>query len=336
MTREGTGKTFAFGIPLFESIDAKSDKLQAVVLAPTRELAMQINEEFVKLAKLYRGIKTVVVYGGLPINRQIFALKKRPQIVVGTPGRVLDHLGRHTLKVANVKSVVLDEADKMLDMGFFKDVTSILDKMPKEKQLCLFSATITREVMDIMWLYQRDALEITVNPVEESQPLITQYSICVPRGGKMRVLMQILGNDPERVIIFCNTKRMTERLRNDLKRKGFDADMLSSDVNQSMRTRIMQQFKNHSLKILVATDVASRGIDVSDVSMVINYDIPEDNTYYLHRIGRTGRARKEGISFVFYDMREYGRLRDIIKYTKSDITPLELGADGLLKDVPTN
>jgi len=227
---------------------------------------------------------------------------------------------------------VLDEADKMLDMGFFKDVTKILDKLPKEKQLCLFSATITREVMDIMWLYQRDAIEITVAPTEGNEPKITQYSIYMQRQEKMSALFRILDTYKyDSVIVFCNTKRMTERACRELRQKGYDAEALSSDVNQRTRMKIMDSFKAHTLRILVATDVAARGIDVSDVEAVINYDMPDDNTYYLHRIGRTGRARKEGVSYVFYDATEYGRLKDIIKYTHSDIIPMRFNAEGKLE-----
>lgn len=328
----GTGKTFAFGIPIVEGIDRESDKVQAMILAPTRELATQINTELRKLTAFTEGVRTAVVYGGQPIEKQIAALKKKPQIVVGTPGRILDHFGRHTIKTDAVRCAVLDEADKMLDMGFFKDVTKILDKLPKEKQLCLFSATITREVMDIMWLYQRDAVEITVAPTEGNEPKITQYSIFLQRQEKMGALFRILNAYKyDSVIVFCNTKRMTERACRELKQKGYDAEALSSDVNQGMRTKIMDSFKAHTLKILVATDVAARGIDVSNVDAVINYDMPDDNTYYLHRIGRTGRAGKEGVSYVFYDATEYGRLKDIIKYTHSDILPMRFNAEGKLE-----
>jgi ATP-dependent RNA helicase DeaD len=328
----GTGKTFAFGIPIVEGIDRESDRVQVMILAPTRELATQINTELRKLTAFTEGVRTAVVYGGQPIEKQIAALKKRPQIVVGTPGRILDHMGRHTIKTDAVRCAVLDEADKMLDMGFFKDVTKILDKLPKEKQLCLFSATITREVMDIMWLYQRDAIEITVAPTEGNEPKIKQYSIFMQRQEKMRALFRILDTYKyDSVIVFCNTKRMTERACRELRQKGYDAEALSSDVNQRTRMKIMDSFKAHTLRILVATDVAARGIDVSDVEAVINYDMPDDNTYYLHRIGRTGRARKEGVSYVFYDATEYGRLKDIIKYTHSDIIPMRFNAEGKLE-----
>ncbi len=326
----GTGKTFAFGIPIIEKIDRDLPEMQALILAPTRELAVQINTELCRLTAFASGIRTAVLYGGQPIGAQITLLKKRPQIVVATPGRLLDHMGRHTIKPQKVKIAVLDEADKMLDMGFFKDVSKILDKLPKDKQLAMFSATITREVMDIMWLYQRDAAEITVERAEENAPKIKQYAIRLSSGEKIPALVRLLDMfDYRRVIVFCNTKRMTERLVKDLRSRGYDADGLSSDVNQSIRMKIMDRFKKHKLRILVATDVAARGIDVEDVDAVFNYDVPQDNAYYIHRIGRTGRAKREGEAFMFYDIAEFGRLKDIIRYTHSDIRPVKLSEDGL-------
>ena len=305
--------------------------MQALILAPTRELAVQINTELCRLTAFASGIRTAVLYGGQPIGAQITLLKKRPQIVVATPGRLLDHMGRHTIKPQKVRIAVLDEADKMLDMGFFKDVSKILDKLPKDKQLAMFSATITREVMDIMWLYQRDAAEITVERAEENAPKIKQYAIRLSSGEKIPALVRLLDLfDYRRVIIFCNTKRMTERLVKDLRSRGYDADGLSSDVSQSIRMKIMERFKKHKLRILVATDVAARGIDVDDVDAVFNYDVPQDNAYYIHRIGRTGRAKREGEAFMFYDIAEFGRLKDIIRYTHSDIRPVKLSEDGLV------
>ncbi|MBE6937322.1 MAG: DEAD/DEAH box helicase [Ruminococcaceae bacterium] len=328
----GTGKTFAFGIPLIDSVDVSLNETQAVVLAPTRELAVQINTELSKLGKYVEGLRTAVVYGGQPISKQFKALKPAPHIIVGTPGRFMDHMGRKTIRTGRVRIAVLDEADEMLDMGFFKDVCKIMDRMPKEKQLCLFSATITREVMDLMWLYQRDAEEIEVKPVEESRPKITQYSLYMRREEKPAALKLLLKtNQYDSAIVFCNTRGMTARLCAELKRVGFSAEALSSDVNQQQRSRIMDAFKAHEFKILVATDVAARGIDVNDVEAVFNFDIPDDNPYYLHRIGRTGRARKEGVSFVFYDATESARLKDIIRCCKVEINPVKLLPDGTLE-----
>ena len=283
------------------------------------------------------GLRVAVVYGGQPISKQFKALKPAPHIIVGTPGRLLDHMGRKSVKTGDVRVAVLDEADEMLDMGFFKDVCKILDRMPESKQLCLFSATITREVMDLMWLYQRDAEEIEVKPVEDSKPKITQYSLYMRREEKPAALKTLLkANEYERVIVFCNTRGMVARLCAELKRVGFDAEALSSDINQQQRSRIMDAFKAHEFKILVATDVAARGIDVNDVEAVFNFDIPDDNPYYLHRIGRTGRAKKEGVSYVFYDATESARLKDIIRCCKVEINPVKLNADGTLEPDPNS
>lgn len=326
----GTGKTFAFGIPIIEQIDPEKAELQALILAPTRELAAQIHAELCRLTAYTSDIRIAVLYGGQPIGAQITLLKKRPQIVVATPGRLLDHMSRRTVKPHSVRIAVLDEADEMLDMGFFKDVSNILDKLPKDKQLAMFSATITREVMDIMWLYQRDAVEITVERAKDNEPKIKQYALRLARSEKTPMLFRLLNRfDYKRVMIFCNTKRMTERLVGDLRRQGFDADGLSSDISQSIRTKIMERFKKHQLRILVATDVAARGIDVDDVDAVFNYDVPQDNAYYIHRIGRTGRAGRQGEAFIFYDVVEFGRLKEIIRYTHSDIHPAQLTEDGL-------
>ncbi len=328
----GTGKTFAFGIPLIDRMDVSLNETQGVVLAPTRELAVQIRTEIEKLGKYVEGLRTAVVYGGQPIAKQFKALKPAPHIIVATPGRFLDHLGRKTINTSRVRVAVLDEADEMLDMGFFKDVCKILDRMPSDKQLCLFSATITREVMDLMWLYQRDAEEIEVKPLEESKPKITQYSLYMRREEKPAALKLLLKtNKYDSAIVFCNTRGMTARLCAELRRVGFNAEALSSDVNQQQRSRIMDAFKAHDFEILVATDVAARGIDVNDVEAVFNFDIPEDNPYYLHRIGRTGRAKKEGVSFVFYDASEYARLKDIIRCCKVEINPVKLLPDGNLE-----
>lgn len=326
----GTGKTFAFGIPIIEQIDPEKAELQALILAPTRELAAQIHAELCRLTAYTSDIRIAVLYGGQPIGAQITLLKKRPQIVVATPGRLLDHMSRRTVKPYSVRIAVLDEADEMLDMGFFKDVSNILDKLPKDKQLAMFSATITREVMDIMWLYQRDAVEITVERVKDNEPKIKQYALRLARSEKTPMLFRLLNRfDYKRVMIFCNTKRMTKRLVGDLRRQGFDVDGLSSDISQSIRTKIMERFKKHQLRILVATDVAARGIDVDDVDVVFNYDVPQDNAYYIHRIGRTGRAGRQGEAFIFYDVVEFGRLKEIIRYTHSDIHPAQLTEDGL-------
>lgn len=320
----GTGKTCAFGIPMIEKLDMDCPNVQAIVLCPTRELCSQIVEELRQLAYFKPGIKVVAVYGGQPIDKQISALKRGAQIVVATPGRILDHMHRKTINLTQVTTAVLDEADEMLDMGFYKDVCKILDRLPKERQMVMFSATISREVMDIGWLYQKDTVELTVEPLQESQPKITQYALASTGRQKLADLVYILeAYEYQRVIIFCNTKYSTTSLSGQLRERGFNAECLNGDMRQTERNKIMGDFREGKISILVATDVAARGIDVDDVDSVVNYEIPLENEYYLHRIGRTGRAKREGVSYVFYGPDEIQRLRIILKYTRSKITELE-------------
>ena len=333
----GTGKTFAFGIPMISHIDPESDALQGLILAPTRELAIQIADELRGLLAFYKNIRVAVLYGGQKIDVQLKALKKNPQIVVATPGRLMDHYNRHTVRFDKIHTVVLDEADRMLDMGFFKDVTKILDKIKNKKCLGLFSATISQEVMTVSWMYQRDEVEITVQPKEESRPDIDQFAIQVPALSKEQCaiwLLQEMGW--ERVIIFCNTKHMCQRLSDDLRRAGIDADALHGDIRQATREKTMNTFRQGKLPVLVATDVASRGIDVDDVDCVINYDVPEENEYYIHRIGRTGRARKKGIAWsILGSFPEKAKLDEIAKYSKFEIQPMTFDGDGnLIREEP--
>ena len=325
----GTGKTCAFGIPIMEKIDPEKPAVQAIVLCPTRELSTQIVEELRQLAYFRPDIKVVAVYGGQPIDKQINALKRGAQIVVATPGRMLDHMHRRTINLTQVKIAVLDEADEMLDMGFYRDVCKILDRLPKERQMVMFSATISREVMDIGWLYQRDNVELTVEPVQDSQPRIRQYMLETVGRQKMADLCYILKeNDYHRVMVFCNTKYTTTSISNLLRERGFNADCLNGDMRQSERNKIMADFRAGKIEILVATDVAARGIDVEDVDAVVNYEIPLENEYYTHRIGRTGRAKKEGASYIFYSQDDLKRLRNIIRYTRSQVTELEFDENG--------
>jgi ATP-dependent RNA helicase DeaD len=328
----GTGKTFAFGIPIIEHIDPQSEKIQAVILAPTRELAMQIAEELYALAEFKEGVRIVCAYGGQPIQKQINVLKKKPQIVVATPGRFSDHMKRRTIRVDGVQTVVLDEADRMLDMGFIHDVTRILDQLKSRKNLGMFSATISREVMDIAWVYQRDAVEITVRADERNKPDILQYRLDVAMNSKPEAMMKILEQEKyDRVIAFCNTKGMVERLTKMLQINGVDAECIHGDVPQAKREQVMEKFRAGKLRVFVATDVASRGIDVDDVDAVFNYDVPDENEYYVHRIGRTGRAKRHGVAYTFVS--DYGaivRLDEIAKYTKNNIIPVVFGADGKL------
>ena len=328
----GTGKTFAFGIPIIEHIEPGSEETEAVILAPTRELAMQITAELRDLCVYLPGVRIVCLYGGAPIGKQIDALKKHPQIVVATPGRLSDHMKRRTVKLDNVKTVVLDEADRMLDMGFIHDVTRILDKLASRRNLGMFSATISREVMDISWMYQRDPEEITVQAKEENKPDIAQYRIDVGQNDKAHVMAQIIrAEGHERVMAFCNTKGMTERLKAFLMMEGLEADCIHGDIPQKKREAVMARFRRGELPIFVATDVAARGIDVDDVDAVFNYDVPLENEYYVHRIGRTGRAKRRGVAYTLVPDYPSGmRLDGIAKFTGNEVKKAHLDAEGKL------
>ena len=331
----GTGKTFAFGIPIIEHTDTDSDQVQAVVLAPTRELAMQITAEMRDLAQFKPGVRMVCLYGGQPIGKQIDALKKRPQIVVATPGRLQDHMKRRTVRIDQTRTAILDEADRMLDMGFIHDVTKLLDQMKNRKNLGLFSATISREVMDIAWVYQRDPVEVTVRAEEENKPDILQYRLEVTMNEKVDTVAKILELEQyDRVMIFCNTKGNTERVTKLLQMRGVDAQCIHGDIPQEKREKVMARFRRGELRVFVATDVAARGIDVDDVDAVFNYDVPDENEYYVHRIGRTGRAKRHGVAYTFVtDYPGLVRLNDIAKHTRNEIQPVQFGPDGRLVPV---
>ena len=328
----GTGKTFAFGIPMIEHIDAEAEELQGLILAPTRELAIQIGDELRGLLAFYKNIRVAVVYGGAKIENQIKQLQKNPQIVVATPGRLMDHYKRKTLRLDKVKTVILDEADRMLDMGFFDDVTKIIEKVKNRRNLGLFSATISQEVMTVSWMYQRDEVEITVPADQENRPDIDQYSLTVSPLEKPDAVLRLLRTMRlERTIIFCNTKVMCQRLTDDLRRAGEDADCLHGDIRQATREKTMRTFKDGKLPVLIATDVASRGIDVDDVDCVINYDVPEENEYYIHRIGRTGRAKKKGMAFsIIGNFPEQAKLDEIAKYSHYQVQRVKFLDDGTL------
>ena len=328
----GTGKTFAFGIPMIEHIDPESSEVQGLILAPTRELAIQIGDELRGLLTFFQGIRVAVLYGGAGIGGQIQQLQKKPQLVVATPGRLMDHYNRKTIRLDKIQTVVLDEADRMLDMGFFKDVTRIIDKVKNRKNLGLFSATISLEVMTVSWMYQRDEVEITVEPKQEDRPDIDQFSLsCTPLDKAETVLRLVRSQGYERVMIFCNTKHMCQRLSDELQRAGLDCECLHGDIKQSLREKTMQRYKAGKLSVLVATDVASRGIDVYDVDCVINYDIPEENEYYIHRIGRTGRARKKGVAWsLISNFPEKAKLDEIAKFSNYIVTPMVLSPEGVL------
>ena len=328
----GTGKTFAYGIPIVEHIDPEDESVQAVILAPTRELAIQITDEVRDPAAFRRGVRCVCLYGGQPIGKQIDTLKKRPQIVVATPGRLADHMKRRTVRVDNVQTVVLDEADRMLDMGFVRDVTHLLDRMNKRRNLGLFSATISREVMDIAWVYQRDAVEITVREDEQNKPDIKQFRMDVSYNGKADAIEKILNETGfDRCMVFCNTKGNTERITKFLQMRGIEAECIHGDIPQRKREQVMDKFRRGDLKVFVSTDVAARGIDVDDVDIVFNCDIPDENQDYIHRIGRTGRAKRQGVAVsLIADFPSKIRIDDIAQKTRNEILPVRFDENGQL------
>lgn len=321
----GTGKTAAFGIPMIQNVDPQLKGLQGIVLCPTRELAIQAAEEIRRLAKYMHGIKVLPVYGGQEISRQIRALSQGVQIVVGTPGRVMDHMRRHTIKTADIKMIVLDEADEMLNMGFREDIETILKDMPKEHQMALFSATMPKPILDITHEYQKEAEYIRVTPEEITVAAIKQAYYRIAKRDKMEALCRLLDYyQPERSLIFCNTKRMVDEMAEILKDRGYQAEGLHGDLSQHQRDMVMNAFRSGRCAILIATDVAARGIDVSGVDAVFNYDVPEDIEYYVHRIGRTGRAGRTGRSFTLVCGREIFKLRDIERVCHTTIRERKL------------
>lgn len=308
----GTGKTAAFAIPMIQSIEPELRKPQGIILCPTRELAMQAAEEIRKLTKYMHGVKVLPVYGGQDIGRQIRALSQGVQIIVGTPGRVMDHLRRHTIKTAHIKMIVLDEADEMLNMGFREDIETVLADMPAERQMALFSATMPQAILDITGAYQKNAVYVKVMPREITVAAIKQAYYRVAKKDKAEALCRLLDYyQPERSLIFCNTKKMVDEITETLKAKGYEAEGLHGDLSQNQRDTVMNLFRNGRCAILTATDVAARGIDVSGVDAVFNYDVPEDIEYYVHRIGRTGRAGRKGRAFTLISGREIFKIRDI-------------------------
>lgn len=328
----GTGKTCAFGIPMLEYVQLNEPEVQEVVLAPTRELALQIGDELTKLAKYIKGCRIAVLYGGQPIPKQLAALKRKPQILVATPGRLLDHMNRGNVHLNAVHTMVLDEADEMLNMGFVKDVTRIIEATPNERQMVLFSATTNQDVLTIAWKYQHDPIEVTVEATKQDRPQIAQYVISTEQNKKIDHLLYLLDADVyQRVMIFCNTKFMTDRLTERLKKEGYQAECIHGDVKQSQRNVVMNDFRRGKFPILIATDVAARGIDVDDVEAVINFDLPAENEYYLHRIGRTGRAHKHGVSFSLVTFQESVRMDEILKYMIAKPLPLHF-EDGILRN----
>lgn len=324
-SQTGTGKTAAFGLPCLEIIDSEDRALQALILCPTRELAIQVSEEFRKFLKYKESIKILPIYGGQPIDRQIAALKKGVQVVIGTPGRVMDHMRRHTIKTSNIKFVVLDEADEMLDMGFRDDIETIMLKIPEERQTVMFSATMSNEILDLSKRYLNQPEFIKVTRKELTVPNIEQAYFDVKEKTKPDALCRIIDMySPKLSIVFCNTKKRVDEVVEQLQGRGYFAEALHGDLKQPQRDKVMQKFRNGTIEILVATDVAARGIDVDDVDIVFNYDVPQDDEYYVHRIGRTGRAGKSGLAFTFCVGKDIYKLRDIMRYTKTKIIQKKL------------
>ena len=316
----GTGKTAAFGIPLLEKVDPKLKKLQAIVLCPTRELAIQVADEIRNLSRYMHGIKVLPIYGGQDIVKQIRSLKSGTQIVIGTPGRVMDHMRRKTMKLDFVHTVVLDEADEMLNMGFREGIEFVLSGVPEERQTVLFSATMPKPIMEITKKFQNNAKVIKVTKKELTVPNIEQYYYDVKPKKKEEVLSRLLDiYSPRLSVVFCNTKKQVDLLVNALLGRGYFAAGLHGDMKQEQRDRVMQGFRTGKTEILVATDVAARGIDVDEVEAVFNYDLPQDDEYYVHRIGRTGRAGREGRAFSFVSGKEVYKLKEIQRYCKTKI-----------------
>lgn len=321
----GTGKTAAFGIPLLQKVDPKNKKLQAIALCPTRELAIQVAEEIRRLAKYMHGIKVLPVYGGQEIVKQIRSLKGGAQVIIGTPGRVMDHMRRHTIKMDGVHTVVLDEADEMLNMGFLEDMETILSQLPEERQTVMFSATMPQAIAEIAKKFQKEPEIVRVVKKELTVPKVTQYYYEVKPKNKVEVMCRLLDMyAPKLSVVFCNTKKQVDELVEALQGRGYFAEGLHGDLKQIQRDRVMNSFRNGKADILVATDVAARGIDVDDVEAVFNYDIPQDDEYYVHRIGRTGRAGREGKAFSLVVGKEVYKLRDIQRYCKTKIIPQQI------------
>lgn len=321
----GTGKTASFGIPMLEKLNPKARKTQALVLCPTRELAIQVSEEISKLGKFIKGLKVVPIYGGAPIDRQIRSLRMGTQIVIGTPGRVIDHINRKTLDLSGIDTVILDEADEMLNMGFREDIEIILQSVGKERQTILFSATMPREIMEIVDQYQNSPKIVKVVHKELTTPNVDQYYIEALDRDRVEVSSRLLDlYQPKLSLIFCNTKKKVDEVVAQLQTRGYSCERLHGDMKQQQRNLVMDRFRTGNVEILVATDVAARGLDVNNVEMVINFDIPQDEEYYVHRIGRTGRAGNLGKSFTLLSGREFLLLKDVMKYSKIKVKRHEI------------
>lgn len=332
----GSGKTAAYGIPLLGKIDPNDRRVQALVMCPTRELAIQVSEELAKLGKYLPGIMIIPVYGGQPIERQLVALKKGVQVVIGTPGRIIDHLHRRSLDLSNVRVVVLDEADEMLDMGFRDDIGDILGKTPEKRQTVLFSATMAAPIMELAKKYQKTPKHVKVVHAQLTVPTIEQYYYEMRESDKIEALCRLLDRyNPKLSLVFSNTKRRVDEITNRLNSRGYAAEGLHGDMSQSQRERVMAKFRSGVTDILIATDVAARGIDIDDIEAVFNFDVPQDPEYYVHRIGRTARAGRSGRSFTFVSGKEVWKLRDIQRYANVRITPDFIPSDRDLEEQRT-
>jgi ATP-dependent RNA helicase DeaD len=324
----GTGKTAAFAIPVLELLEAGNKKTQAIVVCPTRELANQVSGEIDKLAKYIPELNVASIYGGVAIDSQINRLKDKAQIVVGTPGRIIDHLERQTLETSDIGIVVLDEADEMLNMGFRDDIETILETIPSERQTLLFSATMPEQILELTRKYQKDPVHIKVVQEELTVPQVRQYYFDVKPNAKTEALRRLIeAENIKSALVFCNTKKDVDKLVIKLRSRGYPVDALHGDIKQNKRERRMKQFKNEDIGILIATDVAARGIDVDNIEVVFNYDLPQEPETYVHRIGRTARAGRPGLAYSFAGSKELGKLQSIMGITGTDI---------LKRDLPSN
>lgn len=321
----GTGKTASFGIPMIDGIQEGNENLQALVLVPTRELARQVSEELKKLAKYKKFIKIVPIYGGADMGKQLRDLKKGASIVVGTPGRVMDHMKRKTIRLDGLKFLTFDEADEMFDMGFRDDMKTIIERTNPNRQTLFFSATFDNDIREFSRLYQRDPAKVIIEKKELTAEKIEQFYLELNRNMKTEILNRlILIHKPKKSIIFCNTKRMVEALEVEIAQRGYKVDSLHGDMRQSSRDNVMKKFRNGTIDVLIATDVAARGLDVSDIDLVFNYDLPQQAEYYVHRIGRTARAGKKGASFTFVTSRDYPKFKEIEKYANIKMEKMKL------------
>ncbi len=336
-SQTGTGKTAAYGLPMINMIDKSSKKVQGLILCPTRELALQVVGEIRKFSKYEEGMKSLAVYGGESIERQIGGLKNGVQIVVGTPGRIMDHMRRKTLKLDNVKMVVLDEADEMLNMGFEEDINTILTASPEDRQTVLFSATMNKRILGVAKKYLTDPVEVKIKAKELTVDRIEQVSIELKQSMKNEVLSRIIDfNNPKKAVVFCNTKRKAEELTDVLKQRGYTAECLNGDVKQEIREKVMKKFKAGDFRVLIATDVMARGIDVDELELVVNYDVPQEEEYYVHRIGRTGRNGNGGKAYTFVVGKERVKLESIERYAKTRINPGEIPTDAEMFNIRRN